>query len=152
MARRNPVAVSACYGSARGPVCWILDPALGTGVFLSEGIKLVHTHMTAKWAAAGEPASQVMDRWDEYAARHLLPRLCGLELMLPACVVATFKLVATLAETGFSFTRPSRLEISLANTLAGPPERQRSLFGERENAFLAAATAGRDGAAAPRLP
>jgi hypothetical protein len=33
-----------------------------------------------------------------------------------------------LAETGFSFTRPSRLEIHLANTLAGPAERQRSLF------------------------
>ena len=128
------------------PFVRILDPALGAGVFLAEAMKLVHAHLAAKWSASGESGQQATDRWDAYAADHLLPRLHGLELMLPACVVATLKLVTALAETGFSFTRPSRLEISLANTLAGPPERQRSLFAERENAFLPAAAAGRDSA------
>ena len=115
-------------------------------MFLTEGLKLVHAHLAAKWSASGTSGSQLSDRWDQYVARHLLPRLYGLELMLPACVVATLKLVTALAETGFSFTRPSQLEISLANTLAGPPERQRSLFAERENSFLPAAAAGRDSA------
>jgi len=123
----------------------ILDPALGTGVFLAEAVKLVHARLTAKWTADGDDPGRVSCRWDQYVAGSLLPRLAGLELMLPACVVATLKLVATLAETGFSFTRPSRLEIHLANTLAGPATRQRSLFAAdgNENALLQAATAGR---------
>ncbi len=132
------------------PFVRVLDPALGAGVFLTEGLKLVHTHLAAKWAASGTSGGQIADRWDEYAADHLLPRWYGLELMLPACIVATLKLVTALAETGFSFTRPSRLEIYLANTLAGPPERQRTLFADRENAFLPAAAAGRDSAC--RIP
>lgn len=124
----------------------VLDPALGTGVFLTEAIKLVHTRLTAKWTADGDDAGRVSRRWDQYVAGSLLPRLAGLELMLPACVVATVKLVATLAETGFSFTHPSRLEIHLVNTLAGPEQRQRSLFAgdQNESPLLQAAAAGRD--------
>ncbi len=124
----------------------MLDPALGTGVFLAEAIRLVHARLTAKWTAEGEDADHVARRWDEYAAARLLPRLVGLELMLPACLVATLKLAVTLAETGFSFTRRSRLEVHLANTLAGPRTRQRSLFAgsEDENPFLPAAVAGRE--------
>ena len=150
MARRFPLLFFPAAARPGDPFVRILDPALGAGVFLTEGLKLVHAHLAAKWSASGESGRQVSDRWDEYAADHLLPRLHGLELMLPACVVATLKLVTTLAETGFSFTRPSRLEISLANTLAGPPERQRSLFSEQENIFLPAAAAGRDSAC--RIP
>jgi len=128
------------------PFVRVLDPALGTGVFLAEAIKLVHARRTAKWTAEGDDAGRVARRWDEHAASRLLPRLGGLELMLPACVVATLQLVATLADTGFSFTRPSRLEIYLANTLAGPGTRQRSLFGESEDCerLLRAAATGRD--------
>ena len=126
------------------PFVRILDPALGTGVFLSEGVKLIHAHLSTRWAAAGDSPAQAARRWDQYVARHLLPRWCALELMLPACVVATLKLAVTLAETGFSFRVPARLEIHLANTLAGPGEARRHPLLEHENAFLPAAAAGSD--------
>ncbi len=146
MTRRFPSLVPPATARSGDAFVRILDPALGAGVFLAEAIKLVHARLTEKWTADGDDARHIADRWDEVAAGQLLPRLSGLELMLPACLVATLKLVVTLAETGFSFTRPSRLDIHLANTLAGPRTRQRSLFagGENENPFLQAATAGRD--------
>jgi len=144
MARRVPTRSLPMAARPETPFVRILDPALGTGVFLNEGVKLIHSHLAARWAAAGESPREVARRWDEYVAVALLPRWYALELMLPACIVATLKLAVTLADTGFSFTHASRLEIHLANTLAGPVERQHSLFSERENAFLSAAIAGRD--------
>ncbi len=51
------------------PFVQVLDPALGTGVFLAETIRLVHARLTAKWTAQGDDAGRVADRWDEYAAQ-----------------------------------------------------------------------------------
>jgi len=144
MTRRVPSLSLPAAARLDAPFVRVLDPALGTGVFLSEGIKLVHSRLAARWTAAGESPLQVGERWDEYVACHLLPHWCAMELMLPACVVATLKLAVTLAETGFSFNRPTRLEIHLVNTLAGPLQRQSSLFSERDNPLLAAAVAGRN--------
>jgi len=144
MIRRVPLLSLPAATRLETPFVRILDPALGTGVFLNEGVKLIHSHLAARWTAAGDSPREVASRWDKYVAAALLPRWCALELMLPACIVATLKLAVTLAETGFSFTHASRLEIHLANTLAGPAARQRSLFSERENAFLSAAIAGRN--------
>lgn len=144
MIQRVP-SLSLPAGATLGlPFVRLLDPALGAGVFFSEGIKLVHKHLAAKWSAAGVSACAAADRWNQYVAACLLPRWSGLELMLPACVVATFKLAVTLAQTGFSFTLPSRLGIHLGNTLAGPMERPCSLFPASENAWLPAAVANRD--------
>jgi len=146
MAARFPPLSRTAAACPAEPFVRLLDPALGAGVFLAEGLKLVHAQLTAQWAASGAPDTSLAERWDDYVARHLLPRWYGLELMLPACVVATFKLVSTLAETGFSFTRPARLEIHLANTLAGPPSRQASLAAGGDFEFLRAAIRGRDSA------
>lgn len=126
------------------PFIQLLDPALGAGVFFCEGVKLVHRHLTTHWLAAGVSPRSAADRWDQYVAAHLLPCWSALELLLPACVVATLNLAVTLAETGFSFTLPSRLGIHLGNTLAGPLERQRTLSSSNENAWLPAAMTGRD--------
>lgn len=146
MASRFPSLVLPATARPADPFVTILDPALGAGVFLAEGLKFIHAHLTAQWARAGESDSRVAERWDDCVARYVLPRLFGLELMLPACVVATLKLVSTLAETGFTFTRDSQLQISLANTLAGPPPRQRTLCAAGEAAFLTAAGDGRESA------
>jgi len=100
----------------------VLDPALGSGVFLAEVIDLVHSRLVANWTAQGSDPDQVGKLWDEYATKHLLPRICGLELLLPACAVAHLELVDKLAETGFSFEVPAKLEIRLINTLAGPKQ------------------------------
>jgi len=114
----------------QSPFVTILDPAVGTGVFLAEAIDLIHRNLTDRWIENGCTAEDVKRRWNEYVPSRLLPRICGLELMLPACAVAQLVLVDKLAETRFSFTEPATLEIHLANTLVGP-ERQMSLVDQR---------------------
>jgi predicted helicase len=50
----------------------------------------------------------------------LLPRICGQELMLPAVVLAQLLFTARLDASGFRFTRPGKLQLSLGNTLCEP--------------------------------
>jgi len=121
----------------------VLDPALGSGVFLAEVIALVHNRVVAHWTAKGLDATQIIERWNQYVPQHLLPRICRLELLLPACAVAHLKLVDKLAETGFSFDIPAKLEVHLTNTLAGPSQ-QLSLLDASTTEGLRAAKAARD--------
>ena len=66
----------------------ILDPAVGGGVFLVAAIELIYQTLCSKWTAASWTPKQIDSEWQDYVPRHLLPRLCGFELMLPAAVVA----------------------------------------------------------------
>lgn len=102
------------------PFGTILDSAVGTGAFLIEAVELIHRRLAQSWSTNGCSADEVKQRWNDYVPDHLLPRMFGLELMLPACAVAQLKLVDKLAQTGFSFDRPAKLRIHLANTLIGP--------------------------------
>ncbi len=106
----------------RAPFVTLLDPALGTGVFLLEAVDRIHQRLAARWRHEGASDSELVERWNAYVPRHLLPRLFGLELMLPALVVALLQLAAKLAETGFDFRRPCPLHLLPANTLADPRE------------------------------
>jgi hypothetical protein len=118
LAARYPGWVIPRDGSPDEPFLQLLEPSLGTGVFLDEVIRLVHRRFCAESAAgASNPAGE---DWDDHVHRVLLPRLAGLEIMLPACVVAHLRLAHRLAQTGFSFRRPMPIGIHLADTLAGP--------------------------------
>jgi predicted helicase len=85
--------------------CLILDPAVGTGTFLYEVIRLIYEGFQDEGA------------WSAYVKEHLLPRLFGFELMMAPYAVCHMKLGLELAETGYDFTSDERLGVYLTNTL-----------------------------------
>ncbi len=90
----------------------VLDPACGTGTFLAEIIRLVRD----KPRFAKMPGL-----WPEYAAKELVPRLNGFELLMASYAIAHIKLELLLEETGAA-TAPGRdrLHVFLTNSLEPP--------------------------------
>ncbi|MGB8346001.1 MAG: N-6 DNA methylase, partial [Ktedonobacteraceae bacterium] len=84
----------------------LLDPAVGTGAFLS-GL-IAHIHHSFKGAAG---------QWQDYVAQNLLPRLSGYELLATPYAIAHLQLTLQLAETGYDFRAGDSLHLSLANAL-----------------------------------
>ena len=90
----------------------VLDPAVGTGTFISAVIRLIYTRLLEQ----GQKG-----RWPTYVHHDLLPRIHGFELMMAAYVVAHLKLSIEFKRSGFSIFN-KRLGIYLTNSLeqAGP--------------------------------
>ena len=84
----------------------ILDPATGTGTFLAEVIKQVHTKFESQKGI-----------WSNYVETHLLPRLNGFELLMASYAMAHLQLDLLLTETGYKPTKEQRLKIYLTNSL-----------------------------------
>ncbi|MDR0525427.1 MAG: N-6 DNA methylase [Spirochaetaceae bacterium] len=89
----------------------ILDPAAGTGTFLAETIEKVFSSFRDD-----------KNRWPDYCAEHLIPRLQGFEILTASYTMAHLKLEMKLKETGFSFKDdgPENLRIFLTNSLEKP--------------------------------
>ena len=106
---RSPTAISSTDDSDRTPpeepFVRVVDPAAGAGVFLTEVIDRVHATLVGQWSAAGHSEHQVRRQWNEYVATHLLPRISGVELQLPACVLATLLIAKRLSDTGYDFAK-----------------------------------------------
>ncbi len=91
----------------------ILDPAVGTGTFISDVIGKIYARVKRN----GQDG-----RWPSYVHHNLLPRLFGFELMMAPYTIAHLKLSMALKETGFLYfneTRSgkARLGIYLTNSL-----------------------------------
>ncbi|MFH0837992.1 MAG: N-6 DNA methylase, partial [Patescibacteria group bacterium] len=85
----------------------ILDPAVGTGTFISATIRTIYERLK-KQGQTG--------RWAAYVHNDLLPRLHGFELMMAPYTIAHLKLSLAFKQTGFwKFHR--RLGIYLTNSL-----------------------------------
>jgi len=85
----------------------ILDPAAGTGTFISAVIRIIYGRLLK---------SGQKGRWPKYVHHDLLPRLHGFELMMAPYTIAHLKLSMAFKETGFwNFHR--RLGIYLTNSL-----------------------------------
>ncbi len=85
----------------------VLDPAVGTGTFISAVIRIIYERLL-KTGQKG--------RWPTYVHHDLLPRIYGFELMMAPYTIAHLKLGMAFKETGFwSFHR--RLGIYLTNSL-----------------------------------
>ncbi len=85
----------------------ILDPAVGTGTFISAVIHIIYERLLKN----GQKG-----RWPSYVHHDLLPRLHGFELMMAPYTIAHLKLSMAFKETGFwNFHR--RLGIYLTNSL-----------------------------------
>ena len=102
----------------------ILDPAVGTGTFISAIIHTIYEHLK----------KQRQDgRWPSYVHNDLLPRLHGFELMMAPYTIAHLKLSLAFKKTGFwKFHR--RLGIYLTNSLEQSEAQQNLLsFGFAES-------------------
>ncbi len=84
----------------------ILDPATGTGTFLAEVIKQIHTRFEGQQGI-----------WSNYVENNLIPRLNGFELLMASYAMAHLKLDLLLTETGYKPTRDQRLRVFLTNSL-----------------------------------
>jgi predicted helicase len=85
----------------------ILDPAVGTGTFLSAVIRIIYSRLLK----ADQPG-----RWPAYVHYDLLPRIHGFELMMAPYTIAHLKLSMAFKETGFKYFN-RRLGIYLTNSL-----------------------------------
>ena len=95
----------------------ILDPATGTGTFLTETIDIIHKTLVAKWNAQGHGEKKIEGLWNEYVPKHLLPRLHGYELMMAPYTITHLKIGLKLHETGYRFASDERARIYLTNAL-----------------------------------
>jgi len=91
----------------------VLDPAVGTGTFISDVIGKIYTRVKS----GGQKG-----RWPAYVHHDLLPRIFGFELMMAPYTIAHLKLSMALKETGFLYfnetrTGKARLGIYLTNSL-----------------------------------
>ncbi|WKZ69172.1 MAG: N-6 DNA methylase [Melioribacteraceae bacterium] len=85
----------------------ILDPAVGTGTFLSAVIRSIYLRLKDN----GQ-----LGRWTTYVHHDLLPRIHGFEIMMAPYTIAHLKLSMAFKATGFKhFNR--RLGIYLTNSL-----------------------------------
>jgi predicted helicase len=94
----------------------ILDPAVGTGTFISAVIGQIFRRFKGQGG-----------RWPSYVLHDLLPRLHGFELMMAPYTIAHLKLGMAFKETGFKYFNDRRLGIYLTNSLEKVPE-QSDLF------------------------
>ena len=101
----------------------ILDPAVGTGTFVSATIDKIYKNF--------EETGQ-KGRWPSYVHHDLLPRLHGFELMMSPYTIAHLKITLKLKETGFYYfneTRAgkARLGVYLTNSLEDLGQQQNLL-------------------------
>lgn len=84
----------------------ILDPATGTGTFLSEVVKHIYKKFEGQQGI-----------WSKYVTNDLIPRLNGFELLMASYAMAHLKMDMLLTETGYKPTDDQRFKIFLTNSL-----------------------------------
>ncbi len=95
----------------------ILDPATGTGTFLLEVFKQIHSKYT-----------NMAGIWQSYAQKDLLPRVHGFELLMASYSMAHLKLSMYLATTGVRLKDTDRLSVYLTNSLEEGETVRRDIF------------------------
>jgi hypothetical protein len=93
----------------------LLDPACGTGIFLLSAIDHLHRYFALNHSAAA---------WNAFVP-DLLSRLIGIEILPAAAFLAKLNIAIKLAETGYDFASPAKLNILTGDALS--PEIQSQL-------------------------
>lgn len=96
----------------------VLDPAVGTGTFISAVIGEIYKKLLR---------SKQMGRWPTYVHHELLPRIHGFEIMMAPYTIAHLKLSMAFEKTGFKYFN-KRLGIYLTNSLDDVEEQQKDMF------------------------
>ena len=94
----------------------IIDPAAGTGVFLLEVIQRIHDKQRQLWIQQGLCHDQRARQWNDCVSA-LLPRLVGVELLPAAALVAKLNIALKLAETGYLFDDPGKVNVLAGDAL-----------------------------------
>ena len=97
----------------------ILDPATGTGTFLLEVFKKIHSKFINNQGI-----------WQSYASKDLLPRVHGFELLMASYSMAHLKLSMYLTETGVKIDDKDRLSVYLTNSLEESENTSYDLFSQ----------------------
>lgn len=87
----------------------ILDPATGTGTFLSETIKQIYQKFKGQEGL-----------WSSYVEDHLIPRINGFEILMAPYTMCHLKIEMLLRETGYKpkdEKNQKRLKVFLTNSL-----------------------------------
>lgn len=87
----------------------ILDPATGTGTFLSETIKQIYQKFKGQEGL-----------WPSYVEDHLIPRINGFEILMASYTMCHLKIEMLLRETGYKpkdEKKQKRLKVFLTNSL-----------------------------------
>jgi predicted helicase len=84
----------------------ILDPATGTGTFLSGVASRIYQRFQNQQGL-----------WNGYVREHLIPRINGFEILMASYAMAHLKLDMLLQKTGYNPIGNSRLRIYLTNSL-----------------------------------
>ncbi|HPQ79722.1 MAG TPA: N-6 DNA methylase, partial [Candidatus Dojkabacteria bacterium] len=87
----------------------VLDPATGTGTFISAVIDKIYESF--------KPGSGQEGRWPTYVYHDLLPRIHAFELMMTPYTIAHLRISLTLKERKFIHFNSGRLGIYLTNAL-----------------------------------
>ena len=75
----------------------ILDPATGTGTFLTEIVQNIYQRFKNQ-----------QGMWQNYVHEHLLPRINGFEILMASYAMAHLKLDMLLKQTGYTSPNPSK--------------------------------------------
>ncbi|MDR1884043.1 MAG: N-6 DNA methylase [Prevotella sp.] len=97
----------------------ILDPAAGTGTFLSEVVNNIYAHFKTQQGL-----------WNGYVKEHLIPRMNGFEILMASYTMAHLKLDMLLQQTGYKPTDNKRLRIYLTNSLEEAHPKTETLFAQ----------------------
>lgn len=110
------------------PAIQILDPATGTGTFLRQVILQIYENFCKK--NKGISNENLRKEWNKYVDDYLLYIINGFELMMAPYAVAHMKLAMVLKDTGYDFSKNSRLRVYLTNSLeeAGKSDEQFALW------------------------
>lgn len=95
----------------------VLDPAAGTGTFLTEVINKIWDNVEVDQGA-----------WQSYVEDHLLPRLNGFEIMMAPYAIAHLKMDMELSQKGYVSKSDQRLKIFLTNALENTEDNIEPLF------------------------
>lgn len=112
---------SAPFRGAEGESIRILDPAVGTGVFLLAAVDAIYLSLSRGWKEHGLSPAKRQDVWNGYVPR-LLPRLAGIDIQPAACLLAQLQLALKLEQLGYRFETPGALRIVVGDALAGPDD------------------------------
>lgn len=107
------------------PPLHIIDPAMGSGLFLLEAVRRVRQ----SWRPKSTNGNR--DDWNEYLSTQLLPQMHGLEIMPAALIVAHFLLADALIESGFVAQPHDRLRMQLCDTM-----KQQHLFADEADTVI----------------
>ena len=102
------------------PKVLILDPATGTGTFISALIEKINRVMINHWKKSGYSNDEIIILWNEYVEDNLVNRIYGFELMMAPYAIANLKVALTLSKTGYCGNGLNRFNIILTNSLSKP--------------------------------